>query len=79
MQPRSLMMEGGGKMELFLVNGRKGDSILIALASGNRVSELSAMNRTGLEHVTIFEKFTIPIMPGFLYKNYRLGRTSPNI
>ena len=52
---------------------------LIALASGNRVSELGAMYRTGLDNVNISEKVTIPIMPGFLYKNQRLGRTPPNI
>ena len=36
------------------------------------------MFRTGLEHMNISEKVTIPIMPGFFYKNQRLGRTPPN-
>ena len=52
---------------------------LVALASGNRVSELSAMYRTGLELINIFEPIFIPVMPGFLYKNQRLGRNPPNI
>ena len=49
----------------------------MALVSGNRVSELSAMYRTGL--ILIFDPVTIPVMPGFLYKYQRLGRNSLNI
>ena len=52
---------------------------LTALAAGNRVSEIAAMVRTGLELVHTFNKISIAVRPGFLYKNQRLGRAPNNI
>ena len=51
--------------------------ILVALATGNRCSELSAFSRDGL----IFNAsgVTIPLRPHFLYKNQTLRRTPPPI
>ena len=51
--------------------------ILLALATGNRCSELSAFSREGL----IFNNsgVTIPLRPHFLYKNQTLRRTPPPI
>ena len=50
---------------------------LVALASGNRVSELSALSRTGI----IFEENYVKILvkEGFLYKNQSARRTPPPI
>ena len=51
--------------------------VLIALATGNRCSELSAFHREGL----IFNNsgVTIPLRPHFLYKNQTLRRTPPPV
>ena len=51
---------------------------LVALATGNRVSEVAAM------HLPLFfndneNTVQIPVKPGFLYKNQRAGRSPPNI
>ena len=60
-------------------NGFKKSTFPIALASGNSF-------RIGSYHLCIaiyafnaLNIFAIPIMPGFLYKNQRLGRASPNV
>ena len=52
---------------------------LVALACGNRVSELSATMRNGLELMNSLEEVLLPVRPGFLFKNQRHGRTPPNI
>ena len=52
---------------------------LVALACGNRVSELSATMRNGLELMNSLEEVILPVRPGFLFKNQRHGRTPPNI
>lgn len=52
---------------------------LVALASGNRVSEIAAMQRTAIAYDREFRGVTLGVKPDFLYKNQRLGRTPPNI
>lgn len=52
---------------------------LVALATGNRVSELSAMSRVALTFSQDMSQVVIPIRPGFLYKNQTMQRTPPNI
>jgi hypothetical protein len=52
---------------------------LIALASGNRVSELAALERAGIRFSEEDSEVTLVVKPGFLFKNQRLGRTPPNI
>ena len=51
---------------------------LTALATGNRVSEIAAMFLP-LKRDDKDGSLQIPVRPGFLYKNQRLGRTPPNI
>ena len=51
--------------------------ILTALASGNRVSELAALNRTGI--ITQGNSITIPVRPHFLFKNQTLQRHPPAV
>ena len=52
---------------------------LVALATGNRASEIAAMMRTAI----IFEenpiRVCVPVKPKFLYKNQRMDRAPPNI
>ena len=52
---------------------------LVALATGNRVSELAAMTRIAILFTPDKGKVTIPIRPGFLYKNPSLAHSPPNI
>ena len=49
---------------------------LVALASGNRVSEISAM---WLPLHRNLEGIRIPVKPGFIFKNQRAGRAPPEI
>ena len=50
---------------------------LIALASGNRASELANLDPTSMR--TTESSITIAVRPGFLFKNQRQGRNPPNI
>ena len=52
---------------------------LVALATGNRVSELAAMSRTAISFSQDVSEIVIPMRPGFLYKNQSQYRTPPNI
>lgn len=52
---------------------------LLALATGNRCSELAALHRPTIAFSRNRSKVTIPVRPGFLYKNQRANRTPPNI
>ena len=52
---------------------------LTALACGNRVSELAAFQRTGIKFSKPPQVTRVPVKPGFLYKNQRLGRCPPNV
>lgn len=52
---------------------------LIALATGNRVSELAAMSRGATTFSSDGSKVVIPVKPGFLYKNQTLYKTPPSI
>lgn len=52
---------------------------LTALATGNRVSELAALSRTAVSIPDNAKKITLPVKPGFLYKNQTMSRTPPNI
>lgn len=52
---------------------------LIALASGNRVSELSALVRPPQFPSGSEASVTLPVRPGFLFKNQRRGRAPPNV
>lgn len=52
---------------------------LVALATGNRVSELSAFSRASTAFSDNDLQVTIAVRPGFLYKNQTLYRTPPNI
>ena len=52
---------------------------LVALATGNRVSELAAMSRGSISFGADRSRVTIPVKPGFLYKNQSVARAPPNI
>ena len=52
---------------------------LIALATGNRVSEISAINRNAITFNRNFKEVTLPVMEGFLYKNQTANRCPPPI
>ena len=52
---------------------------LVALATGNRVSELAAMSRGSISFGEDRSRVTIPVKPGFLYKNQSMARAPPNI
>ena len=52
---------------------------LVALSTGNRVSEFAAMTRIAVLFTPDKGKVTIPIRPGFLYKNQSLAHSPPNI
>ena len=66
-----------------LYNLLKKTLFLTALASGNRVSELAAVDTAGFRIDTsrgnIPEEVNMVVSPGFLFKNQRQGRTPPNI
>ena len=52
---------------------------LVALATGIRVSGLAAMSRGSISFGTDYCRVTIPVKPGFLYKNQSVARAPPNI
>ena len=52
---------------------------LVAMATGNRVSELAHIYRTGLDNIQRDSPVRLCVAPGFLYKNQRLNRTPPDI
>ena len=52
---------------------------LTALATGNRVSELAALSRASMLVSPTRSQITLPVFPGFLYKNQSISRTPPNI
>ena len=52
---------------------------LVALATGNRVSEIAAFTRVGSKILPGSKKAIIAVRPGFLYKNQTLDRSPPNI
>ena len=52
---------------------------LVALATANRASEISAMVRTSMIFENNPTRVFIPVKPKFLYKNQRLDRAPPNI
>lgn len=70
--------------EAFSVNptkfllGKK-TAFILAMATGNRVSEIAAIVRNGIGAISSNSPVRLPIRPGFLYKNQRLGRTPPPI
>ena len=50
---------------------------LVALAAGNRVSELAALDRTAVQLLP--NRVIIPVKQGFLFKNQTATRNPPNI
>jgi len=52
---------------------------LVSLATGNRASEIAAMSRHSITFSPEDNQVTIPVRPGFLYKNQSLSRSPPNI
>ena len=52
---------------------------LVAMATGNRVSELAHIYRTGLDNIQKNSTVRLCVAPGFLYKNQRLSRSPPDI
>jgi len=52
---------------------------LIALACGNRVSELAAFTRIATSILPGAKKAMLAVRPGFLYKNQTIDHTPPNI
>lgn len=52
---------------------------LLALATGNRVSEISAFDRSGVRFSPDMKKVNLHVKPGFLYKNERLSHSPPRI
>ena len=52
---------------------------LMALATGNRASEIAATVRTAVKFEANPVKVFIPVKPKFLFKNQRSGRAPPNI
>ena len=61
-----------------LYNLLKKSVFLVALATANRVSEMAAMWLPFSKNISE-NSLQIPIKPGFLFKNQRLGRNPPNI
>ena len=51
----------------------------VALATGNRVSEIAAFTRVGSKILPGSKKAIIAVRPGFLYKNQTMDRSPPNI
>ena len=69
-----------------LVNGELSEENLLlktlfltALATGNRASELSNLNRQTILFTTNFSQVSIAVRKGFLYKNQTMSRTPNNI
>ena len=52
---------------------------LVALASGNRVSELAALDRAAIRWENDLMGVTIPVRQGFLFKNQSLDRVPPGV
>ena len=52
---------------------------LVALATGNRASEISAMTRTSVVFEDNPARVFVPVKPNFLFKNQRMNRAPPNI
>ena len=52
---------------------------LLAIATGNRVSEIHAITRNGLSRIDENSPVQLAVKPGFLYKNQRANRSPPNI
>ena len=52
---------------------------LVAIATGNRVSELAAIDRRTISFSPNFVSVNLPIVPGFLYKNQSASRSPPPI
>ena len=52
---------------------------LVALATGNRVSEIAAFTRVGSKILPGSKKAIIAVRHGFLYKNQTMDRSPPNI
>ena len=57
----------------------KKTAFFLALATTNRVSELSAVIRNGKGTIRADAVLRLPLRPGFLFKNHREGRTPPPI
>lgn len=57
----------------------KKTAFFLALATTNRVSELSAVIRNGKGTIRADAVLRLPLRPGFLFKNQREGRTPPPI
>ena len=55
------------------------EMFLTALATGNRVSELAALSRASILVSPTNSQVTLPVCPGFLYKNQSISQTHPNI
>lgn len=51
----------------------------MALATGNRVSELSSIHHPAITFRENGAQAILPVKPGFLYKNQRPNRAPPNI
>ena len=51
----------------------------MALASGNRVSELAALNRSAISFQGNQAGVTMPVRQRFLFKNQALNRVPPNV
>ena len=52
---------------------------LVALASGNRVSELAALDRSSASFHRNYAAVSFSVRPGFLFKNQGIDRSPPNI
>ena len=52
---------------------------LVALASGNRASEITATRRDTILFRNNDTEVILPVRPGFLFKNQRIDKTPPNI
>ena len=57
----------------------KKTAFFLALATTNRVSELSAVIRNGKGTIRADAVLRLPLHPGFLFKNQREGRTGPSV
>ena len=54
-------------------------TFLVALASGNRVSELAALDRASVRWEDDLTGVTIPDRQGFVFKNQSLDRVPPGV
>ena len=82
--PLQDVLEGLNNMDIESPSSLSSDILmetlfLTALATANRVSELSSIDISGIVWSRDRKQATLPVRPGFLFKNQRSNRAPPNI